>query len=1778
MIFSPQKHTFNMFKNNQSNTIALTVKEQQFTYKAIYNKANAIANTLIANNVKQRAVVTTHLPYGYDLICSMLAIWKIGATHHQAPAYTTNAVLASNMLAVNSKVLLTADNAVITDVLTVNVKTIEEAQIDSDFEIIPNTIVSVLPKAINNAVPSTAVLSIEKLTSWLGFTKNALKIDFSNLLILDSERTTVNCPIWMNTFNNNGSINVIESISKGVKVSEILEAIENTNATTLVCDLGDLQSIVENTSNYNNLKTLHNIVTIGEQCFDATEFKAFLKENNVKWYNLYGFPEIGMITTPFKDDSGAIYHIGKQFINTQSFVLNTEAKLCTLNTYGALHTNNTGILTYKSDAIQTEYAEDQLINTGYKARLNDKGFFSFKVEQPNMVTLNGYRIHVNYLSALILNSGFVHDVYCYSNNKNEEEKLIAYVIPSAEYSEKELQAYLQQYLPNNSLPICIAEVLILPYTNEGDVAVEQLLNESIINTTTVKTIAQAVNAIPEINNVAVKAYNQFKAEETFHIWDIPVPQSKYLKEENTNIIADKTVTDDNLPDALLIGEPLPKDNHAPKQLSDILLATSQNHAEETIICIDEKGERIPLQYKDLLEKAKCVAEGLKAQGVKPQDKVILQFVSLEQYFQAFWACQLLGAITVPFGVPKSYGKNNETDTLLGIWEMLDRPYLLSFEANEYNLKNLHSEFQVITLETLTGSTPIETIYRCDPQDTAVILFTSGSTGLPKGVTQSHQNIIDRTRSSIDFYDLKSTEVTVNWFPVEHVVGLFMFHIKEVYLGCKQVHIKANYIMGDMLRWLDLVSEYKATMTWAPNFAFGLVADLVVKETSRTWDFSNLRININAGETLTEDSSKRFLKVLEKYNMGYNVMQPEWGMSETCSAILASTNLNTEDKAGVIYIKKRSLTGVLEASEDKNDAISFVDLGRVYKGISLRIVDQSNTIVKERRIGKLQVKGICITPGYYKNDTVNKEVFVGDGWFDTGDLAFVYNKGVYFAGRTKNIIVINGINYNNIEIETTVEELENVEKSFVIACAVKDRVTYEERLAIFYNSQLDDATEIAQQISEIRSYIMQKIGVNTDYIVPIEQEDIPKTAIGKLQRVKMSAQFELGVFDDIIKTYDKLQNNDKVIPQWFDSLEWQPRQLNSQNIINNKHALIILEDEDLLNAPLTTTLKAEGYKIIIEVKHKETFDFSNAIQWIELFKQVNLKIEEETALDIFYLSKYNSKTTDTKALETIEYSYLQDISYIKNLVVAYSQMYTVSSNLYVVTTNAQQVKAEETINYKKGWLTGFVQALTAEQEKLKPTLIDFSNDNHKQNALQLVAEAKNPSTYNSIAYREGQRYIPVFKKQDIIKSVQDDLPLKENGIYIVTGGLGGVGTIVSRWLIETLNAKLLLIGRTDLEAETITAEDSRINNLKQLQALSDTVIYKHGNITDFEFLKNCKTEITETWQQPIDGILHLAGEGNLTNHFKTINNHYVINEEEQYYNTVMSPKSEGALQLHKLIEDEKDALYIAFSSVMSYFGGATFSAYAGANSNLDAFCNYRLAKGYTNTYCLNWSSWDNIGMSSDVNTSINTISDFKQISKVNGIYSLILALRSNIKHLFIGLNQESTNKCRLSVENKNIENSTKVYYETTADVTKEAIKQTLKTKLSSKNKDYVNTTAFLPVDTIPFTNGAVDFKQLEALHNNNSRVQLEAPETEVQKTVCTIFKDILDTRNVGVNSNFFELGGNSLQATMLIVRLNKNFEIEVSQSDFYSNPTVSFLAEKIEELLEAKDEEMESIII
>lgn len=165
-----------------------------------------------------------------------------------------------------------------------------------------------------------------------------------------------------------------------------------------------------------------------------------------------------------------------------------------------------------------------------------------------------------------------------------------------------------------------------------------------------------------------------------------------------------------------------------------------------------------------------------------------------------------------------------------------------------------------------------------------MLMTSGSTGLPKAVRLTHRNVLTRSAATEQMNGLGADDVSLNWIPLDHVTGVVMFHLRDVYLGCRQVHAPTSWILQDPLRWMDLADRHRVTVTWAPNFAFGLLAEQAHRFTGRAWDLSPMRLVMNAGEVVVASAARAFLHTLEPFGLPQDVMHPGWGMSETCSVV------------------------------------------------------------------------------------------------------------------------------------------------------------------------------------------------------------------------------------------------------------------------------------------------------------------------------------------------------------------------------------------------------------------------------------------------------------------------------------------------------------------------------------------------------------------------------------------------------------------------------------------------------------------------------------------------------------------------------------------------------------------------------------------------------------------------------------------------------------------------------------------------------------------------------
>ena len=538
---------------------------------------------------------------------------------------------------------------------------------------------------------------------------------------------------------------------------------------------------------------------------------------------------------------------------------------------------------------------------------------------------------------------------------------------------------------------------------------------------------------------------------------------------------------------------------APKTLPDCLYGAARQSPDRGIVYLHEDGSAEFQSYPALLMEARQLLGGLKDAGLETGNRVIFQLDRNEDFIRAFWACTIGGFVPVPIGAGLK-PSGGAVGRLLNAWENLGYPIILTTNRMIDSVRdcfNFH-ELTNLRIEAIDGLSKTE----CDPDahysesdHLAVLMLTSGSTGTAKAVRLSHANLLSRSCASIQMNGFSPRDVSLNWMPLDHVAGLIYFHLRDVCLGCQQVHVPTDLILTNPLKWLDLIEKYRATISFAPNFAYGFINDRAQELSRRHRDLSSMRVILNGGEAIVAKTARQFLKLLSSHGLSPSAMRPAWGMSETSS--------------GITYANTFSL-------DNTTDEDSFVEVGRPIAGVSLRIVDEQNNLMEETTIGSLQVKGLPVTAGYYGRPEADREIFTDDGWLKTGDLGFLRHGRLTVTGREKDVIIINGVNYPSRDIESVVEEIAGVESSYTAACAVRNQDAQTDKLVVFFHPSSEKRWPLSQLLKDVRRCIVRKLGIGPDYLLPIEKQDIPKTSIGKIQRSQLAERFQAGEFDHIVK--------------------------------------------------------------------------------------------------------------------------------------------------------------------------------------------------------------------------------------------------------------------------------------------------------------------------------------------------------------------------------------------------------------------------------------------------------------------------------------------------------------------------------------------------------------------------------------------------------------------------------------------------------------------------------------
>lgn len=514
-----------------------------------------------------------------------------------------------------------------------------------------------------------------------------------------------------------------------------------------------------------------------------------------------------------------------------------------------------------------------------------------------------------------------------------------------------------------------------------------------------------------------------------------------------------------------------------------------------LVYVRADGTELRQSYAELLAEAGRVAAGLRDAGVKPGDPVLLQLEAGEDFFPGFWGCVGAGAVAIPVAVAPTFSHpNSALQKLVNAAQLFAPAPVLASGAAVEGLRRLPAAIgtlagAVLDLHELRRRPVRVSLPPPRPEDVAVLLLTSGSTASPKGVPLTHRNLLAMAAGTIAANGFTADEVTLNWMALDHVGSVSFLGTMAAALGCTQIHVPTGYVLQEPLRWLDLISRHRATISWAPNFAFTLFLDRAAAVAAGTWDLSRMRFLVNAGEPVVARTARRFIALLQAHGLPVGALRPAFGMSETCSGITWSRGLTLANTA---------------------DDQAFVDLGPPIPGAEIRVVSDAGRELPEGESGMLQLRGPSVFSGYYRNADENARVFK-NGWFEAGDLAFIKDGSLYIAGRLKDVIIVNGANFYAHEVEAAAEGVPGLLKTYTAACAVREAAAETDQLVLFFCLEAEPRASVEAIARALRARLLQQVGIAPAYLVPLKTAEVPKTEIGKIQRAQLKQAFEAGAF-------------------------------------------------------------------------------------------------------------------------------------------------------------------------------------------------------------------------------------------------------------------------------------------------------------------------------------------------------------------------------------------------------------------------------------------------------------------------------------------------------------------------------------------------------------------------------------------------------------------------------------------------------------------------------------------
>jgi acyl-CoA synthetase (AMP-forming)/AMP-acid ligase II/NAD(P)-dependent dehydrogenase (short-subunit alcohol dehydrogenase family) len=1264
-----------------------------------------------------------------------------------------------------------------------------------------------------------------------------------------------------------------------------------------------------------------------------------------------------------------------------------------------------------------------------------------------------------------------------------------------------------------------------------------MTNPDLFGSTFIEGLVAAVKEVPGVDDAAVVARKEVRAKTAASAPRRPA------SERDDDSASHHASPGASRPLADLDGGPLLIPEGAPLTLQAALRAAAELAPDKGTVFITQGNPDVLQTFPELLAQAQQVLAGLRAAGLRPGDAALFVFDDNRLYITAYWACVLGGFIPTPVAVAATYESPNEANRKLhNAWGLLDHPVLLSDAPTAGRLAAIRAlwnepDVRILSVEELLRYPPDTDWFPATPGSPVLNMLTSGSTGVPKCVHHTNASVAVRAYAFARFYGLTSDDVTLTWMPFDHVT-VPMYNVRDVFFRCLHVNAKTNHFLSDCTLWLDWVDRYRVTNTWLPNFAVAMVNESAVGIGGHAWDLSCLREITNGGEPVVARTSHRFLEILAPYGLPADVMAPAWGMSETCSGVSYGRQSRDDLTMGTVAVDPASLSQTVRYLDPADrDAVVISTVGRPIPGVRLRVVDESGQVLPEDRMGELLVRGRTMMHGYFNNPQAQRESFDEDGWFRTGDLAFVHEGEVVIAGRIKDQIIVRGINYLAHELESVVERVDGVRLTFSAAAGVREAGDGTDRLVIFFVPERWESAALATIAADVRAVLAREAGITPDLLIPVTEAEFPKTGSGKVQRSALVSELQAGKLAHRAIGRDPAE---EVPDAWLARRPWAELPWARPTADEDRITLVLAAAGDLQDLGI-------GHRAVIAVPGEELSEEqpgrfrvapADRAQLRQLLATVTERHGPLSAVALALPLSARGEPADRLLAVTAQ---------LAALMAALDDEEPGERQLLVLTASAVRARPGDRIDLGLCALHGLVRTAADEAGTHTIRMLDLPADRGEW-ARAVRCELADPGAAVIVAAREGRRWQPRLAPVDEDEPTSAPAaPVTEGGLYLVTGGLGGIGHEIAGYLAAEHGARLLLAGRSP-------AAGDRADRLAQLAAIGD-VDYRQLDVADAGTLEAAVSAAEERWGRPLDGVLHLAGE-DPTAQWADLSQHLIVTESMASFAGQCRAKINGALAIAKVLEARPRASLVLFGSVIGEFGGHSFGAYAAANSFLAGFADYwRYERGRA-VQCVAWSMWTDVGMNRAQPTAAAQHRGFRPITPAVGLRLFLAASALPYHYLLAGL--DLTNPAIVNeVAADQIEVSELLVAYAVGDGEPDAVGAAV----AARVRDCPVPVRLVEMARIPRdTDGGIDAGRivLDATSGKLKRA-FEAPVTDLERRLAQVWSDALGYPEIGRKDSFFDLGGNSLRAVRLLALVDRELGIRVTTQELYENPTVAGMA-------------------